>query len=133
MRPGVSPALSQLALRAAQGGAAKHGMGLALVLGSHSRSRMAMAKIKPSMRSTETYTESNFLRVQTRAESSGAECAVTIEHLSYHSPAAGASVCGWRCLTIVDDESMSKEDAIFIAKAYAVENSIPVIYESHNE
>lgn len=92
-----------------------------------------MAKIKPSMRSTETYTESNFLRVHTRAEPRGSECAVTIEHLSYHAPAAGASVRGWRCLTIVDGEAMSKEDALFIARAYAVENGVPVIYESHNE
>lgn len=89
-----------------------------------------MARIKPSMRSTETYTESNFLRVHTRMAPSGAECAVTIEHLSYHPPADTAAR-GWRCCTIVDCETMSKEDALFIAKAYAVENDVPVIYESH--
>jgi len=28
---------------------------------------------------------------------------------------------------------MSKEDAVFIAEAFAREHSIPVIYESHQE
>ena len=43
--------------------------------------------------------------------------------------AAGRS--GWSCTTIVDCEAMSKDDAMFIARGYAVENDIPVIYECH--
>ena len=38
---------------------------------------------------------------------------------------------GWSCTTIVDGEAMTKEDAMFIARSYAVENDIPVIYECH--
>jgi hypothetical protein len=90
-----------------------------------------MPKIKPSLRSTETYTESNFLRVHTAAPARG-ERTVTIEHLSYRA-ATGADRGGWRCETIVDGEPMSKDDALFIARSYAEQNGIPVIYECHNE
>ena len=89
-----------------------------------------MARVKPSIRPTETYTEPNFLRVYTaeQAKADGQRLA-TIEHLSYS--AAGGGKRGWSCTTIVDGEAMSKEDAMFIARSYAVENDIPVIYESH--
>ena len=90
-----------------------------------------MATVKPSIRPTETYTEPNFLRVFTagRQEPRGQRLA-TIEHLSY-SAAGGKTRSGWSCTTIVDCEAMSKEDAMFIARSYAVEHDIPVIYESH--
>ena len=90
-----------------------------------------MATVKPSIRPTETYTEPNFLRVYTagRAEARSERLA-TIEHLSY-SASGGKSRSGWSCTTIVDGEAMSKEDAMFIARSYAVEHDIPVIYESH--
>jgi hypothetical protein len=89
-----------------------------------------MARVKPSIRPTETYTEPNFLRVYTaeQSEPHGQRLA-TIEHLSYS--AAGGNKRGWSCTTIVDCEAMSKEDAMFIARSYAVEHNIPVIYESH--
>jgi hypothetical protein len=88
-----------------------------------------MARVKPSLRPTETYTEPNFLRVYMAA--GGAPrggCVATIEHLSY---SAGTSRSGWTCATIVDGEPMTKEDAIFIARSYAIEHDVPVIYESH--
>jgi len=90
-----------------------------------------MARVKPSLRPTETYTEPNFLRVYTASpeEPRGPRLA-TIEHLSY-SADGGAGRRGWSCATIVDGEAMSKEDALFIARSYAVENDVPVIYESH--
>ena len=54
----------------------------------------------------------------------------TIEHLSYQRRGRrGRS--GWSCTTIVDGEAMTKEDAMFIARSYAVEHDIPVIYECH--
>ena len=91
-----------------------------------------MIRLEPQLRDTETYTESNFLRVHTsRAQAGGERVAprlVTIEHLSYR---AGGEERGWQCLTIVDGEAMSKEDALFIAQAYAQQNQIPVIYECH--
>jgi hypothetical protein len=91
-----------------------------------------MARVKPSIRPTETYTEPNFLRVYTAAQADphDAERLATIEHLSYRA-ADGKSRSGWSCTTIVDCEAMSKEDAMFIARSYAVEHDIPVIYECH--
>jgi hypothetical protein len=90
-----------------------------------------MARVKPSIRPTETYTEPNFLRVYTAAkpEPRGQRLA-TIEHLSY-SAAGDAGRSGWSCTTIVDGEAMSKDDAMFIARSYAVEHDVPVIYECH--
>jgi len=91
-----------------------------------------MARVKPSIRPTETYTEPNFLRVYTAAQESCDERLATIEHLSY-SAADGAGRAGWSCATIVDGEAMSKEDALFIARSYAVEHEVPVIYECHSD
>ena len=90
-----------------------------------------MAKVKPSIRPTETYTEPNFLRVYTaeQTDPTGQRLA-TIEHLSY-SATPGPGRKGWSCTTIVDCEAMSKEDAMFIARSYAVEHGVPVIYECH--
>ena len=87
-----------------------------------------MAKLKPSLRSTDTYTEMNFLRLHTAGEDSS-EPLVTLEHFSYS--ADGVDKPGWSCRTIVDEEKMSRADAVFIARSYAAENGIPVIYESH--
>jgi hypothetical protein len=90
-----------------------------------------MARVKPSIRPTETYTEPNFLRVYTAGQSEPSrQRLATIEHLSY-SAKDGGGRSGWSCTTIVDGEAMSKEDAMFIARSYAVENEIPVIYECH--
>ena len=94
-----------------------------------------MAKVKPSIRPTETYTEANFLRVYTAEQSEPhGQRVATIEHLSYTAAGAGGGKrSGWSCTTIVDGEAMSKEDALFIARSYAVEHNIPVIYESHTD
>jgi hypothetical protein len=89
-----------------------------------------MARFKPQVRSTETYTESNFVRLHTIVSRDGAAMRVaTIEHLRY----AAADSEGWRCETIVDRETMSKEDARFIASSYAERNRVPVIYECHSD
>jgi len=105
-----------------------------------------MVRLKPSLRPTETYTESNFLRLHTfPAERGAVGRRVTLEHLCYSAKAGAASAAGapgpagartaqgWKCETIVDGEVMSREDALFIAKSYAAENNIPVIYECHSE
>ena len=99
----------------------------------HREDESRMARVAPSIRPTETYTEPNFVRLYTGAPAAelGARLA-TIEHLSY-SAANGAGRAGWSCTTIVDGEAMSKEDALFIARSYAVENNVPVIYECHGE
>jgi hypothetical protein len=98
-----------------------------------------MVRVKPSVRPTETYTESNFLRLHTFPAERGANgLRVTLEHLCYSAKAATTgtgtrSAQGWKCETIVDGEVMSREDALFIAKNYAAQNNIPVIYECHSE
>jgi hypothetical protein len=92
-----------------------------------------MARLKPSIRESETYTEPNFVRVYTAAQGeANGERLATIEHLSYR-PKGDGHKPGWNCATIVDGEAMSKEDAMFIARSYAVEHSVPVIYECHSD
>jgi len=91
-----------------------------------------MVRLKPSIRPTETYTEPNFLRLHTvPAMGESAARIVTIEHMSYRPKDDGDG--GWSCQTIVDNEPMTTEDAIFIARSYATENGVPVIYECHSE
>ena len=85
-----------------------------------------MAKLKPTVKSTETYTEPNFLRLHMEGDDRAASV-VTLEHFAYR--ASGTERPGWSCLTIVDAETMSLEDAMFIARSYASENGVPVIYE----
>ena len=92
-----------------------------------------MARLIPRIRPSETYTEPNFVRVYTGATTANCgERLATIEHLSY-SAANGKGRSAWSCTTIVDGEAMTKEDALFIARSYAVENGVPVIYECHGE
>ena len=89
-------------------------------------------KFKPAIRPTETYTESNFLRVHTAPvdpdDESGHLRNATIEHLAIGLQESG----GLTCLTIVDGEEMTRADAIAIARGYASEHEIPVIYECHS-
>ena len=47
------------------------------------------------------------------------------------APGDGGGRSGWSCTTIVDCEAMTKDDAMFIARSYAVEHDVPVIYECH--
>jgi hypothetical protein len=94
---------------------------------------MATAKVKPSIRPTETYTEPNFVRVHTAASTERrSERVATIEHLAYCAK-NGNGRSGWSCQTIVDGEAMTREDALFIARSYAITNNIPVIYECHSD
>lgn len=89
-------------------------------------------RTKPDLRHSETYTESNFLRLfSVSAEWPANERLVTLEHYCYRPSSEPPS--GWQCQTIIDREPMSKEDALFIARAFARENAIPVIYECHGD
>ena len=85
-----------------------------------------MARIRPSLRSTATYTETNFLRLHA-GDADSEQALVTLEHFA--SAPTGGSTPAWTCRTIIDGERMSRADALFIAKRYAAENGIPVIYE----
>jgi hypothetical protein len=86
-------------------------------------SRRVMARVRPSLRSTETYTETNFLRLQT-PQRGIAEGLVTLEHFAMDTASA------WSCRTIIDAERMTRSDALFIARNYAREFAVPVVYES---
>jgi hypothetical protein len=88
-------------------------------------SGLVMARIRLSLRSTETYTEPNFLRLQLMAQERESDPLVTLEHFS----CLASKPDRWHCLTIVDAEPMSRNDAIFIARHYAAEYGVPVIYE----
>jgi hypothetical protein len=91
-----------------------------------------MASLRPSLRSTETYTETNFLRLYTADLEETSTRLVTLEHFSY-SAGDKEGQGGWSCLTIVNAEKMSRQDAVFIAKRYAAENGVPVIYECRSQ
>jgi hypothetical protein len=95
----------------------------------------SMARLKPSIRPSETYSVPNFLRVYTAAQGEPrGERLATIEHLSYRAKGDGAGGrSGWSCSTICDAEAMTKEDAMFIARNYAIEHEVPVIYECHSD
>jgi hypothetical protein len=82
------------------------------------------------LRETETYTATNFLRLQTTGDDQTTGSA-TLEHFM-HRQAADAGETDWCCVTIIDAEPMSRSDALFIAESYARENDIPVIYTSHS-
>lgn len=89
-----------------------------------------MAKLLPSLRSTDTYTETNFLFLHS-LKGQGAERKVTLEHFCRSGSDNNDS--GWCCQTIIDSEMMSRDDAVFIAQNYASQNNVPVIYESHTD
>jgi hypothetical protein len=90
-----------------------------------------MARNRPKLRATETYTATNFLRLQTCGRGADDDLA-TLEHFVC-TPDAAESAPAWSCVTIVDAERMSRSDAVFIAERYAVEHAIPVIYTCHSE
>jgi hypothetical protein len=89
-----------------------------------------MAKLLPSLRSTDTYTETNFLFLHS-LKGTDTRRKVTLEHFCRASGHGNAP--GWSCLTIIDAEVMTRDDAVFIAQSYASRNDIPVIYESHTD
>lgn len=89
-----------------------------------------MAKLLPSLRSTDTYTESNFLFLLSCAGDDSTR-KVTLEHFCRSEQ--GDNDSGWLCQTIIDAELMSHDDAVFIAQNYASQYDIPVIYENHTD
>jgi hypothetical protein len=89
-----------------------------------------MAKLLPSLRSTDTYTESNFLFLHS-LKGTDQQRKVTLEHFCRARNAGNGA--GWSCQTIIDAEMMTRDDAVFIAQSYASRNDIPVIYESYTD
>lgn len=92
-----------------------------------------MVNTEPAVRMTDTYTEPDFVRVQTWADAAGnGGWLATIEHFSYR-PADDDERSGWRCMTVAEAEAMSREDALFIARSYAQQNGIPVVYDADGD
>jgi hypothetical protein len=92
----------------------------------------AMPRVQPDVRPTETFTENNFLRVHTFPDEQPTGLTLAnVEHLFYGpDPQQGDKLC-WQCKTVAENEPLSRDDAMFIARAYAKEMDIPVIYEAH--
>ena len=92
-----------------------------------------MARVQPDVRPTETFTENNFLRVHSfpHAEDPSVTLA-NVEHMFYGPDPSRGGKSTWQCETVTDNEALCKEDAMFIARAYAKELDIPVIYEAHD-
>ncbi len=93
-----------------------------------------MARVQPDIRPTETFTENNFLRVHTFPDPRDPQVTLAnVEHLFYGPDPERANTPSWQCKTVTDNEPLSRDDAMFIARAYAKEMGIPVIYESHDD
>ena len=93
-----------------------------------------MARVEPDVRPTETFTENNFLRVHTFPNpDDGLETLATVEHLFYGPDPTKGGKNTWQCKTVTENEPLSRDDAMFIARSYAQEMAIPVIYEAHDE
>ena len=90
-----------------------------------------MPTVIPEMRFTETFTQSNFLRVHTYTDTQRSVTLATIEHMSDSAGASGLQP--WSCDTLIEDEPMSMDDAMFIARDYAEKHDVPVIYTLHEE
>jgi len=91
---------------------------------------LGMTQLLPSLRSTDTYTETNFLFLHT-LRGTGAQWKVTLEH--FCRATGSNNQAGWSCQTIIDAEMMTWDDAVFIAQNYASQNDVPVIYKSHTD
>jgi hypothetical protein len=91
-----------------------------------------MPKLKPSIRPGETYTEPNFLRVHTVARAEPSTERPRPSSTPLYQPKGRRPKPGWNC----DDRRRRgdvQEDAMFIARNYAIEHNVPVIYECHSE
>ena len=92
-----------------------------------------MPRVQPDVRPTETFTENNFLRVHTFPDPDNPGITLAnVEHMFYGPDPARGGQPNWQCKTVTDNEPLSREDAMFIARSYAQEMGIPVIYEAHD-
>jgi len=93
-----------------------------------------MTRLLPDIRPTETYTETNFLRVHTFPSRGNTTIRLaSIEHLYYGPDTQQPTRYAWQCRTVVESEPMTQDDAVFIASSYAKDNDIPVVYECHSD
>lgn len=87
-------------------------------------------RILPALDSGETYTDPDFLLVQTSTDSDG-ETVSEIDRMFAAKREEDTS--SWVCKAITQRTKMSHEAAMALAKMYAERKDIPVIYERHTD
>ena len=87
-------------------------------------------KILPALGDGETYTDRDFLLVQTSTDDDGQSH--TVIDRMFVTEAENDNDC-WACETITATTKMSHGAALAMAKVYAQENQVPVIYHQHDD
>jgi len=87
-------------------------------------------KILPALGLGETYSEPDFLLVQTSTDTEGESLSVIDRMFAAKREDDTGS---WVCKTITVKTKMSHDEAVEMAKAYAESNNIPVVYEQHDD
>lgn len=86
--------------------------------------------ILPALELGETYTDPDFLLVQSSTDSDGE----TVSEIDRMFAAKREDDTGsWVCKTITTRTKMSHEAAMMLAKAYAQTHHVPVIYERYSD
>lgn len=87
-------------------------------------------KILPALDEGETYTDPDFLLVQTSTDHEGDSHTVIDRMFSAKREDDTGS---WVCKTITARTRMSHGAALAMAKVYAAEHEVPVIYQHHED
>lgn len=87
-------------------------------------------KILPALGAGETYTDPDFLLVQTSTDCDG-ESRTVIDRM--FAAKREDDTGSWVCKTITLRTEMSHEAAVEVARVYAEENQVPVVYEQHDD
>lgn len=87
-------------------------------------------KIRPALGAGETYSDPDFLLVQTSTDCNG-ESHSEIDRM--FNAKREDDTGSWVCKTLTGRTKMSHEDAIAMARAYAEHHQVPLIYEQHDD
>lgn len=87
-------------------------------------------RILPALDTGETYTDQDFLIVQTSTDCNG-DSHTVIDRL--FAAQREDNTGSWLCKTITLRNKMSHEAAVEIARVYAEENHVPVVYQQHDD
>lgn len=86
-------------------------------------------RVLPALEPGETYTDPDFLLVQTSTSSDG-QTTADIERMFTMKRENDRERWGFK--TVTSMTKMSRKDAMILAQAYAESHDIPVIYEQHD-
>lgn len=87
-------------------------------------------RIVPALGAGETYTEPDFLLVQTNTNTEGKSHSVIDRMFAAKREDDTGS---WVCKTLTARTMMSHEEAVKVAEAYAKQHGVPVVYEQHDD